>query len=378
MLFRIAFLLLAVLVLLGFAEGTAAVVERLHPQSVDIGFDYAPYRMLRMDRGPWPLNRDGFRARELETYRDGFLIEFLGGSACLGVGDHPGSTVAERLQYALDRRRLARAQVLNLCQGGATSAQELAIFIQYGLPLEPQVVLSFDGANDLLHPRPVGTDDAPNLPYRDREMRAGFDGHHSLLSHLALFRMAGRIAKRRREDPAKSAAVPPEAIIASYEYVLGITHGLAQSSGAYYAVLLQPTLHYRKPWSTEERRMWNDRDPDYGAQVSEAARNVYAAADDALMRWAAGSGTRLFDLTGAFENTSDTVYSDSVHFTGERGNRVLYEQLETQGLADEIERRYRAWERHTRKQSANHASGALESREPAMPGHPLWAQGQAR
>ena len=63
-----------------------------------------------------------------------------------------------------------------MCQGGATSAQELAILIEYGLPLHPQAVLSFDGANDVLHPRPIGDDDAANLPYQNAQFEARVDG----------------------------------------------------------------------------------------------------------------------------------------------------------------------------------------------------------
>src|SRR5206468_1837985 len=75
------------------AEGGARIAEWLHPNHQALSFSYAPYRMLRMTKGPWALNRDGFRARELETYRDSFLVEFLGGSVCLGVGVNPGRTV---------------------------------------------------------------------------------------------------------------------------------------------------------------------------------------------------------------------------------------------------------------------------------------------
>ncbi len=108
------------LLLLG-SEGAARLAEWVHPPASDLTFEYAPYRMLKMSQAPWRLNRDGFRARELETYRNSFLIEFLGGSVCLGVGTNPGPTVPERLEIALHRAGLARVEVLNLCQGGATS-----------------------------------------------------------------------------------------------------------------------------------------------------------------------------------------------------------------------------------------------------------------
>jgi hypothetical protein len=342
---RVALVLFQTLILLTLAEGAARIAEWLRPRSAEVAFDYAPYRMLRMTRAPWPLNRDGFRAREFESYRNTFLIEFLGGSVCLGVGTNPGATLPERFQAALDARGLARAAVLNLCQGGATSAQELAIFLQYGLPLDPQVVLSFDGANDLLHPRPIGEDEAPNLPYRNAEMRAWFEGHHTALAHLALVRVAGRITKPpRATGPAVPPAVPMEAILRSYEYAMGVTKTLAESRGAMYAVLFQPALHYQKPWSEAEKKMWRERSGKDGEQTSRRARELYAAAARELEYWAAAHRTTFLDLTGVFAHTSETVYSDSVHFRGERGYAALFDEVERQGLLERITARYHQWE----------------------------------
>jgi len=347
---RAALVLFQTLILLTLAEGAARIAEWLRPRPEDVAFDYAPYRMLRMTRAPWPLNRDGFRARELESYRNTFLIEFLGGSVCLGVGTNPGKTLPERFQAAFQARGLGRRiAVLNLCQGGATSAQELAIFIQYGLPLDPQVVLSFDGANDLLHPRPVGEDEAPNLPYRNAQMRAWFEGHHTALAHLALVRVAGRIVK---PPPATGPAVPIEAILRSYEYAMGVTRTLAESQGAMYAVLFQPALHYQKPWSEAEKKMWRERSGKDGEQTSRRARELYAAAVPQLGRWAAARDATFLDLTGVFAYTSETIYSDSVHFTGERGYALLFDEVERQGLLDRIAARYRQWEARGRGNGA--------------------------
>ncbi len=348
---RAALLIVQTLAWLTLAEGGARLAEWLRPGAEDIAFDYAPYRMLRMVRAPWPLDREGFRARELESYRGSFLVEFLGGSVCLGVGTNSGRTVPERLEDALHAAGLERAAVLNLCQGGVTTAQELAIFIQYGLPLEPQVVLSFDGANDLLHPRPIGEDEGPNLPYRNTEMRAQFNGHHSLAAHLALTRVASRLLGHAPAAGPQGAVATAE-ILQSYLYTLSVTRSLAQSRGALYAVLFQPTLHFAKPWSRDETKMWRDLRPRDGEEISRRAAALYAAAIPALSRWGRVSHTQVLDLTRVYENTSETVYSDSVHFTGERGYAMLSSEIEKQGLVGEIARRYRDWESSPERLSA--------------------------
>jgi hypothetical protein len=342
-------ILLHTLVLLALAEGAARVAEKLHPGGDQVAFAYSPYRMLKMQRAPWPLDRAGFRAQELETYRDGsFLVEFVGGSVCLGVGEHPGATVPERLEAALHRAGLTRARVLNLCQGGATSAQELAILIEYGLSLHPQAVLAFDGANDVLHPRPVGVDDAANLPYENAQMEARVDGQDAL-SHLALARVAVRLESRFRAPllaPGKPVpgAVPMAAIVDSYLYHLSLARTLTEAQHGFYAVLLQPTLHLDKPWSPEESRRWRAARPGDAGPLTQLIHGRYAEARDAALRWAASNHVTLYDLTQVFRDAPEALYSDSVHFRGPRGYARLFAELEQQGLIDRLRARYQSWE----------------------------------
>jgi hypothetical protein len=247
--------------------------------------------------------------------------------------------VPERLEFALHQAGMTRAAVVNLCQSGATSAQELAIFLEYGLPLRPQVVVSFNGANDLMHPRPVGDDAAPNLPYLDASLRARFERGlvGDLAAHLAMVRVAARLVGSRAPST-RAAAVPADRIVESYLYSLDATRALTESAGASYAVVLQPTLHFEKPWSDAERTMWRARRPRDGEAISERVRDLFLAARAALDRRPA-----VYDLTGVFAETPEPVYSDSVHFTGELGYRRLFEELTRRGLLEQIALRYRAW-----------------------------------
>lgn len=353
---------LVVLLALGVEVGSQ-LIEWLRPEVEDVSFDYAPYRMLRMKSAPFELNREGFRAKELDTYRGKFLVEFLGGSVCLGVGTHPGKPVSEQLEEALHRAGLMQAAVVNLCQGGTASGQELAIFLQYGLPLHPQVVLSFNGANDLLHPRPLGEDPAANLPYHNREMQALFEGHHSWFEHLALKRVSDRIHRNwlspaMEQRTGETGQVAPHSIFESYLYMTEVTRRLTEAQGGTYALLLQPSLHYAKTWSTEERTQWVGRRPHDAQAATEYAHSLYAQMRTATAVWAARSGGRLLDLTETFASTQGTVYSDSVHFTGETGFQLLEAEVERQGLIQLIEERYREWERSPNEHSSDSRSVA--------------------
>jgi hypothetical protein len=342
---RTGFVITATLALFAAAELGARALEWWRPADRELRFGYAPYRMMKMVEAPFALNSDGFRAAELSTYRreDRFKVVFLGASVCLGVGYDTGPTLAELLESALHVRGLTRLSVINLCQGGATARQELDILLDYGLPLKPQAVISFNGANDLMHAAPLGPDAAPNLPYRDREMRALWPGGHSILAHLALVRGMGRLA-RRREPALASETVPTSVILQSYFSALEVTRGLAERARAQYAVILQPTVHFQKPWSSEEQTSWRERYPQTGERVSGIARLRYQETAAEAARWAARTGAALFDLSDAFARVHETIYSDSVHFRGPRGNQILAGELERRGLFDQLAEQYRAWE----------------------------------
>jgi len=325
-------------------EGAARLAEWVHPQGDSLRFAYSPYRMLKMSQAPFALNRDGFRAGELEIYRDSFLVEFLGGSVCVGIGENVGETLPERLQDALRAAGMVRARVLNLCQGGATSAQELAILTEYGLPLHPQAVLSFDGANDVFHPRPIGDDDAPNLPYENVQLEARANGQDGW-SHLAALRVGARIVEHLRvPSPSAGAPVPLAEILESYFYHLGLARTLVEAQGGFYAVLLQPTLHLDKPWSSDETAMWKRRRPTDAESLSRVAHERYSTTREAAIRWSESTGTELYDLTDAFDAAQESIYSDSVHFRGSRAYEVLGLELEHKGLTGRLQARYREWE----------------------------------
>jgi hypothetical protein len=225
----------------------------------------------------------------------------------------------------------------------------LAIFLEYGLPLRPQVVISFNGANDLFHPQPLGDDPGANLPYHDREMRALFAGMHSWSEHLGIKRVSDRLYRRLNEGSEAMYSKPrgmvaPGTILESYFYTTEVIRALTEEQHGLYGLILQPALHYAKPWSSEEAAMWKQRRPHDAQSATDYAHGLYAQARTAAAVWSAKSGAPLFDLTEAFAETPGTIYSDSVHFKGETGFRILEQELERRGLIQAIRERYKAWE----------------------------------
>jgi len=118
-----------------------------------------------------------------------------------------------------------------------------------------------------------------------------------------------------------------------------VVRTLTKEQGGWYGLLLQPTLHYAKPWSDGERAMWRERRPLDGDSASQYTAGLYERARNRMAR--AGE---FYDLTKVFAATKETVYSDSVHFAGSTGYKMLTEELERQGLMAKITALYKSWE----------------------------------
>ncbi len=333
----------------------AYVVERIHPEpGLGPDFDYAPYRMMKHVHAPWPLNEDGFRAPSLKataaTASEHFNIVFLGGSVCLGVGGDNGAPLPDLLEEALHHQGLKQARVLNLCQGGAVTGQELAILLQYGLEQRPSLVVSFDGANDLMHPAPIGFDEKPNLPYLNKEMSALWsqvkNGSSFILPLMQtpIAHLVRRTIKHIHFHPAAEAVNSADEIVDSYIQGLDLATRISTSYHIAHAVVLQPVLYRGKKLHPQELAKVADIYQDPG-RVSVRANLIYALAVEKLRHWSKTSGATFYDATQTFKDVDGPIYVDSVHYGVPQGYQLVLATLKQQGFLTYVEQLYRKWEK---------------------------------
>ena len=329
------------IVLLVLFEGVSFLALKVRygrNQAQLLEFDYAPYRMMKVKAAPWPLNPEGFRAKPLNHYlnssRKRFRIVFLGGSVCAGYGGNNGPPLPNLLQKRLYKLGIANVEIINLGQAGAVSAQELAILIQYGLKLKPQFVVSFNGLNDLFHPRPLGPDEAPNLPYENHLLRDLWKG--SWYNRTSLWRLLAS------KPPAPQInEVPVESIVSSYVQTMDLTHKLTKAYGITHAVLLQPSSWLNKPLSPKERHFIETR---YKPRHMKRGALLFQKAIHAFNDWSRQDDSRhFFDLTSAFAHEEKLIYEDTNHFANRSGYPRLLEMLENKGFIDQILNEYSAW-----------------------------------
>jgi hypothetical protein len=310
---------------------------------------YSPYRMNKVASAHFPLNADGFRAKPLDQYPrdDRYTIVFLGGSVCMGMGGANGQPLSELLEAELHRAGMAKAQVVNLGQGGAVAAQELAILVHYGLPLKPRMVVSFNGANDLLRLRPLGGVGTPGTPYLNDDCEFIWDHWENgsnlgrMLAHTYTARRLGKIARRLGPSPRdKGPAVPIETAVSAYVSQLDIVTHLARGYGIRHLVALQPSVFAGKTLSDEEGR-WIAK--HYTLEQRAHAERLITHARTELGRWGAANAVTTIDLTDAFLDQPATVYLDSVHFANQLGYPRLLEAMAAQNVIRAIGDDYAAW-----------------------------------
>ena len=271
-------------------------------------------------------NALGFRGREVALPKPAgrYRIAIMGGSAAWGLGSTADErTVAGRLEARL---RAARpdldVEVVNAGQAGFVSGQELIHFHRAVAPLQPDLVLLFDGYNDveadIANPLTDWPQNAAHLKarYEDflRSGRLGADLARALRGSRALELAEGWLPRR----PAGPwlPVVSAENTAASYTRNAAALARLAAPAPVW--VALQPALAATaKPPSREEERMLAGKE----AQVQGYAARVRAAYG-AMEREAERAGLPVIRLEAALGTEPVLLFADECHFGDEAADRV--------------------------------------------------------
>ena len=96
-------------------------------------------------------NNVGFRTHEFELNNNKVII-VLGGSASWGLGASSDEKTFSSILEKKLKKKNDKWTVFNLSMMAATSQHELLYLIFWGLKLNPEIVISFSGFNDLTLP----------------------------------------------------------------------------------------------------------------------------------------------------------------------------------------------------------------------------------
>ncbi len=368
---RTVVFIVAIWVVIGLValEVTARLLEKRSLWEGDVWHWPAPYTMFTHKPGgtatqenrmspsggvtTFRFNSEGFREEEIPVPKPaGELRVMLLGSSVVVNGSTPEATIAKHLERMLKERGFAGARVWNCGLTSCVSGQELALLVHRIPRYQPDVILVFDGANDIYSPTIY--DPRPGYPYNFMRFEEGFalasegkwgagDRLHLLLGGSALARTL--ISHPVRENPFRDRALEeavaftsPEwgkAIIGSYRQNLRKMAAFCFGMGYRGVFVLQPTVFTRGKWlATETVGRGTTSFQRYMNSQTQESREVIRSLQEEM--GAAVPGRLHFeDLTHVFDKQAGPIYWDIIHFH-DRGNVFVAEAL-ADHLVNEID-----------------------------------------
>jgi hypothetical protein len=299
---------------------------------------------------PVKLNSEGFRVeREIPNQKppDELRIFVLGGSTV--VGGHPlAATIPGVIEAHLRANGLPQARVYNFGVVSFISGQELALLVHRLIDLQPDVVVAYDGGNDMFSPWIY--DPRPGYPFNyvteeealntlsnaggATKTIATISRDSALLQALLgtmdwLNRMGARIDVLRSAVNFKSESWK-HALVDAYARNLTVMCRFARANNALFAGFFQPILPYSKTLDGGQLAMSG------GDEMVQALREQRVLALQAVAARfpepSVEAGCRFSDLSGMLEDRPD-VFGDVIH-VGNAENELIGGRI-----ADEL----RAW-----------------------------------
>jgi len=308
------------------------------------------------------VNRLGFRGSEISSPRgaDTYRIVVLGGSTVWGNGASDDSlTLPGQLADYLQRHRsiqatYSRYEVINAGQQSYSTAEELDVLVHRVLNLQPNLVIVYDGWNDVLSAAASGDAgvttnwtigraalqlETMESPVPIWQLAAGrtiqyFERRSVVVSAVngIAIRVVGSSPFVSEAGVAGQRPVAASAIAANYARNIQAMRAVCTANHTAFVHVLQPY-----PGSGHNGPSGSDE----FLPLSKASKGAFAQllgatydADKQLLARVSPAHEEL-DLTGIFDDRSDMVFWDFVHVTDD-GNAVLAQSIGEYLLANRI------------------------------------------
>ncbi len=221
------------------------------------------------------FNDQGFRLSHnpvLPKPKEELRIFMLGGST-LVLGSPNTASISFAVEQHLQQTGLRNARVYNFGVVAFISGQELALLVHRLLELSPDMIVVYDGANDIMGP--WGQDPRPDYPFnfavweqalsrlestnrQNERTLAVATSDSALLSILfrgAAEREMATTLDRQRLASEYGGAEWQSAIARQYLHNVETMCRAAQSAGARFASFLQPLLAFADPLDSQQIRL---------------------------------------------------------------------------------------------------------------------------
>ena len=290
------------------------------------------------------LNHLGYRgpAPEMPKPEGEFRVFILGGSSVLNGSPPIGQILEERCR----EQGFSETEVYNFGVISSVSSQELARVVFEISGMEPDLVIFYNGSNDLF--QPLEWDPRPGYPfnYLAFEFNPTLASDPSDYPTFAMFAYGSNILRKvfqpwfveafvpldeiRREANWKSDAWQTE-IAEIYTRNLLLADNFSKSIGARFMGFFQPVVYFKDELAEEEEEFGNK--PDERKHAFKMRDKVLASMDKLRKT----SSLKAIDASSFFEREEEVVFTDYVH-TNQKAKKsmagFIFEKLIEHGMLD--------------------------------------------
>jgi len=282
------------------------------------------------------LNELGYRG-DLPTLTKGneFRIFLLGGSTAYH-GFPYEKTISQKLESKLKEKGLSNAKVYNFGVASANSGQELSLLIHKLVDYNPDMVISYDGGNDL---QPYLYDPRPNYPYdfavreksilqfkelenlKPSQLLLIFFKKSRVISHFFSQKIDDSIlyTPELRREVGYGSPQWKQQIVVDYTQNIMKMQQLSYSFGFEHIALLQPIVIYKEPLVGEEKNLFN---------TIIFAKDVYDSFALSLENLEKARNIDFFhDLRNVFDGQNQELFWDFIHIYEEPGHDILADEI---------------------------------------------------
>ena len=256
-----------------------------------------------------------------------YRIFLTGGSTAYGSGAPSqeqtiGSLLSEQLNTKLSAKNGVNYEVFTFANPAWASTQERIAIENYLSELQPDLVISLSGNNDVFW-----GDAGRNVLW----FFSFADDYFKILANTGL-KIAGRndlpeLAQAR----SASSPVPPQTVAYRLEKNVRLGALALENVGVNWVFFLQPTLSVTKKELSSRERDFLSTSKDYYVQCYQSIAARLSALDQGNLRF--------IDLSGIFDRyeAKDDMFLDQFHF-GDKGNAVVADAIFA-ALVPQVEKR---------------------------------------
>jgi lysophospholipase L1-like esterase len=246
----------------------------------------------------------------------------FGGSALWGTGVRDEYTIPSLISKKLNSQN-QEVWVKNFGEEGYVSTQEvIALMLELQKGDVPDVVVFYDGANDVFSAFQQGVAGIPQNEYNRAAEFNQLNWRGEIVEKLALYRLVKTLVETRH-GPARTESADLElenAVLDKYVANMQIVEALAQDYGFSVLFYWQPVIYNKRILST-----WEKLQLDVYGEARFFGQADRVLKDRAVYR----DHSSFNDLADAFGDQGDTVFIDLFHISEAGNDRVSNLMLQT-------------------------------------------------